>query len=281
MPRHAYAKQRGLLLLRRGPFAACDAPEGAATRDDTSADQRSRGCGGRTAISQLKSGELDWDAIFAEGVRWFHTGGVVAALSENSTVVVREAMEAARRHGTVVSFDCNYRSSLWKARGGRSPSIEVNRSLMSLVDVLFGHEGDISATLGDPSQGPVWHTLESFRPMAERIVNEFTNLKALESTVRQTFTANNNRWSAFGFADRGAYEGLNYDNLEILDRVSGGDSFASDLIYGLLAGNGLHWALDCGVAHGALAMTTVGDSSMASLAEVTSLMTRQGGETVR
>ncbi len=131
---------------------------------------------GHTAISQLKPGKLNWDAIFAEGVRWFHTGGVMAALSEHSTLVVREAMEAARRHGTVVSFDGNYRSSLWKSRGGRSASIKVNRSLMPLVDVLFGHEGDIAATPGEASEGPVWHTLESFRPMAERVVNEFPNL---------------------------------------------------------------------------------------------------------
>jgi 2-dehydro-3-deoxygluconokinase len=236
---------------------------------------------GHTAISQLKPGELDWDAIFAEGVRWFHTGGVMAALSSNSTLVVREAMEAARRHGTVVSFDCNYRASLWRTRGGRSGSIEVNRSLMPLVDVLLGHEGDIAAALGEASQGSVWHTLESFRPMAERVVREFTNLKVLASAVRKTITANKNGWSGFGFADGKAYQGLNFEDLEILDRVGGGDAFASGLIYGLMAGNGLQWALDCGVAHGALAMTTPGDSSMATLPEVTSLMRGAAGGTVR
>ena len=236
---------------------------------------------GHTAISQLKPGELDWDAIFAEGVRWFHTGGVMAALSADSTMVVREAMEAAKRHGAVVSFDCNYRSSLWKARGGRQGSIEVNRALMPLVDVLFGHEGDIAASLHEASHGPVWHTLESFGPMAGRVVKEFANLKVIASTVRRPMTANKNGWGAFGYAEGRAYEGLKFEELEILDRVGGGDSFASGLIYGLLAGKGLQWSLDCGVAHGALAMTTAGDSSMATLAEVENLMAGGGAGTVR
>ncbi len=236
---------------------------------------------GHTAISQLRPGELDWDSIFAEGVRWFHTGGVMAALSVDSTLVVREAMEAARRHGAVVSFDCNYRPSLWKARGGRRGSVAVNRELMPLVDVLFGHEGDLAATLDEASHGPVWHTLESFGSMAERVVKEFATIKVLASTMRQTNTANRNGWSAFAFAEGRAHEGLKFDELEILDRVGGGDSFAAGLIYGLLAGKGLSWALDCGVAHGALAMTTAGDSSMATLGEVERLMTGGGAGTVR
>ncbi len=236
---------------------------------------------GHTAVSQLRPGELDWDSTFAEGVRWFHTGGVMAALSADSTLVVREAMEAARRHGVVVSFDCNYRPSLWKARGGRQGSIAVNRELMPLVDVLFGHEGDLAATLGEASHGPVWHTLDSFGSMAERVVKEFANIKVIASTMRQTITANKNGWSAFGFAEGRAHEGLKFDELEILDRVGGGDSFAAGLIYGLLGGKGLPWALDCGVAHGALAMTTAGDSSMVTLSEVEKLMTGGGAGTVR
>lgn len=236
---------------------------------------------GHTAISQLRPGELDWDSIFAEGVRWFHTGGVMAALSVDSTLVVREAMETARRHGTVVSFDCNYRPSLWKARGGRQGSVAVNRELMPLVDVLFGHEGDLAKTLGEASHGPVWHTLESFGSMAERVVKEFANIRVLASTMRKTNTANRNGWSAFAFAEGRAHEGLTFDELEILDRVGGGDSFAAGLIYGLLAGKGLSWALDCGVAHGALAMTTAGDSSMATLGEVEKLIAGGGAGTVR
>jgi 2-dehydro-3-deoxygluconokinase len=236
---------------------------------------------GHTAVSQLKPGAIDWDAIFAAGVRWFHTGGVMAALSESSTEIVREAMTAAKRHGTVVSFDCNYRPSLWKARGGRQGAVDVNRSLMQLVDVLFGHEGDVAATLCDASHGPVWHTLESFAPMAKRVTEEFPNLKVIASTVRKPRTANRNGWSAFGFAEGVAHEALRFDDLEILDRVGGGDSFASGLIYGLLNGKGMRWALECGVAHGALAMTTAGDASMATLTEVERLMAGGSAGTVR
>lgn len=236
---------------------------------------------GHTAISQLKPGEIDWDGLFAQGVRWFHTGGIMAALSENATEVVREAMTAARRHGTVVSFDCNYRPSLWRARGGRAGSVEMNRSLMPLVDVLFGHEGDIAKTLGEASQGPVWHTLESFGEMARRVTEEFKGLKVIASTVRRPHTANRNGWGAFAFAGGQAHEGMRFEELEILDRVGGGDGFASGLIYGLLAGKGIEWALDCGVAHGALCMTTPGDWSMATLGEVERVMAGSAGGTVR
>ena len=237
---------------------------------------------GQTAISQLQPGEIDWDEIFEqEGARWFHTGGVMAALSESSTAVVLEAMEAAKRHGTIVSFDCNYRPSLWKSRGGRQGSVDVNRSLMPYVDVLFGHEGDIAATLGPSSHGPVWHTLETFAPMAARVTAEFPSIKVIASTVRKPITASRNGWSAFAYAEGQAYAGLKFDELEIFDRVGGGDSFASGLIYGLLEGKGMQWALNCGVAHGALAMTTAGDSSMATLAEVERLMQGGGAGTVR
>lgn len=237
---------------------------------------------GNTAISQLKPGDVDWDEIFSdEGVQWFHTGGVMAALNEGTTEVVREAMAAARRHGTIVSFDCNYRPSLWKSRGGRQGSVDVNRSLMQHVDVLFGHEGDVAATLGESSHGPVWHTLESFGPMAGRVTAEFPSVKIIASTVRKPHSANRNSWSAFAYAEGQAFEGLSFPELEILDRVGGGDSFASGLIYGLLAGKGIQWALDCGVAHGALAMTTAGDSSMATLAEVERLMAGGGAGTLR
>jgi 2-dehydro-3-deoxygluconokinase len=225
---------------------------------------------------------VDWDGLFAdEGVQWFHTGGVMAALNEGTTEVVREAMASARRHGAVVSFDCNYRPSLWKSRGGRQGSVDVNRSLMEHVDVLFGHEGDVAATLGESSHGPVWHTLESFGPMAGRVTAEFPSVKVIASTVRKPHSANRNSWSAFAYAEGQAFEGLHFPDLEILDRVGGGDSFASGLIYGLLSGKGMQWALDCGVAHGALAMTTAGDSSMATLAEVERLMAGGGAATVR
>jgi 2-dehydro-3-deoxygluconokinase len=152
---------------------------------------------------------------------------------------------------------------------------------MEHVDVLFGHEGDVAATLGESSHGPVWHTLESFGPMAGRVTAEFPSVKVIASTVRKPHSANRNSWSAFAYAEGQAFEGLHFPELEILDRVGGGDSFASGLIYGLLAGKGMQWALDCGVAHGALAMTTAGDSSMATLAEVERLMSGGGAAVQR
>ncbi len=240
---------------------------------------------GHTAISQARPGEFDWARIFSSkqggGARWFHTGGVMAGLSESSTAVVREAMTAAKKSGAVVSFDCNYRPSLWKSRGGRKGSVKVNRELMPLVDVLFGHEGDVAETLGEAAHGPVWHGLESFTPMANRIAAEFPNLKAIATTVRRPLTASRNSWSAFGWMNGRTAQGIEFNELEILDRVGGGDSFAAGFIHGLLSGKGLKWSLDCGVAHGALAMTTAGDSSLATLAEVENLMAGGSATTAR
>ncbi len=228
---------------------------------------------GHTPISQMRAGEVDWDGIFAdEGARWFHTGGIMCALSGESPGLVMEAMAAAKRHGAVVSFDCNYRASLWKEQGGRQGSIDVNRALMPYVDVLFGHEGDIAKTMGEASLGPPWHNEESFREMAGRVVDEFANVKVIATTTRRPKTANRNDWAAFGWAQGVVYRSKDYLDMEIFDRVGGGDSFAAGLIYGLLAGKGMQWALEAGVAHGALAMTTPGDSSMATLAEVEKLM---------
>ena len=237
---------------------------------------------GYTAISQMRTGQIDWDSIFGnEGVRWFHTGGIMAALSEDATELVREAITAARRHNTIVSFDCNYRPSLWKSRGGRERSVEVNRSIMPLVDVLFGHEGDLASSLGEEAQRPPWHTLDTFAPMAVRITNEFPNLKVIATTIRRAHSANRNAWSAFAFAEGQASEGLRFDELDIFDRVGGGDSFASGIIYGLLEEKGIAWALDCGIAHGALTMTTPGDASMVSLAEVERIMAGTSAGTIR
>ena len=228
---------------------------------------------GHTPISQLMPGQVDWDAIFGqEGVRWFHTGGIMCALSLQATAVVREAMEAAKRHGVVVSFDCNYRPSLWKERGGRQGSMEANRSLMPFVDVLFGHEGDVAATMGASSLGPPWHDATTYLEMSERVVREFPNVRVIATTTRRPRTANRNDWAAFAYAEGTVYDSTEYLDLEIFDRVGGGDAFAAGVIYGLLRGKGAQWALDCGVAHGALTMTTPGDSSMATLAEVESLM---------
>jgi 2-dehydro-3-deoxygluconokinase len=241
---------------------------------------------GHTAISQLQPNTINWKRIFAEeGVRWFHTGGIMAALSESATEVVREAISAARANGTIVSFDCNYRASLWKDRGGRAASIAVNRSFMPFVDVLFGHEGDLAHTIGQPlgeaSQGPVWHDLDSFRDMADRVTEAFPNLKVIATTVRRPHTASTNDWAAFAYTGRTAYDSLHLHHLDILDRVGGGDAFAAGIIYGLLASRGIQYAVNCGVAHGALAMTTPGDQSRATLAEVEHLMQGQHANTSR
>ncbi|NYF80361.1 sugar kinase [Granulicella arctica] len=231
---------------------------------------------GHTPISQLKPGQIDWDAIFSgEGVRWFHTGGVLCALSADAPEVAREAMQSARRHGVVVSYDCNYRPSLWKSYGGRQGACNVNRELAPFVDVLFGHEGDIAATLCEASSGPPWHNLESYSAMAERVTNEFPNIKFIATTTRRPRTANRNDWAAFAWTEGKVYQSIDFLDLEIYDRVGGGDSFAAGLIYGLMEDRGMQWSLDCGVAHGALAMTTPGDSSMSTLAEVERTM--QGG----
>jgi 2-dehydro-3-deoxygluconokinase len=236
---------------------------------------------GHTAISQLRPNDFDWNALFAKGVRWFHTGGIMAALSDHSPAVIREAMEAAKRHGAIVSFDCNYRPSLWQTRGGREGAVRVNRLLMPFVDVLFGHEGDVAENLGASSRGPVWHTLDSFREASERIVTEFPKLGIIASTVRKPHTASRNHWSAFAYTQGIAHEGLRFDDLEILDRVGGGDAFASGLIYGMLAGKGMRWALNCGVVHGALCMSTPGDGSMSTLPEIERLLAGELAGTIR
>ena len=232
---------------------------------------------GHTPISQLRAGEVDWDAIFGgEGARWFHTGGIMCALSPESPAVVREAMQAARRHGVIVSFDCNYRPSLWKEQGGRRGSIDVNRSLMPFVDVLFGQEGDLASAMGETSHGSPWHDEASYRKMCSRVTAEFNTVKVIATTTRRPRTANRNDWAAFGYSEGDVFRSKDYLDLDIFDRVGGGDSFAAGLIYGLMQGNGMQWALDCGVAHGALAMTTPGDSSMATLVEVERLMAGVG-----
>jgi 2-dehydro-3-deoxygluconokinase len=231
---------------------------------------------GNTPISQLRVGQVDWDGIFSgEGVRWFHTGGVMCALSTQAPAVAREAMIAAKRHGVVVSYDCNYRPSLWKNVGGRQAASEVNRSLAPHIDVLFGHGGDLAGALCEASHAAPWHSEESYAEMARKVNEEFANIRIIATTMRRTKTANRNDWAAFAYANGKAFRSVEFADLEIFDRVGGGDSFASGLIYGLLGGKDVQWSLNCGVAHGALAMTTPGDSSMATLAEVESLM--QGG----
>jgi 2-dehydro-3-deoxygluconokinase len=232
---------------------------------------------GHTAVSQLQPGEIDWEELFGrEGVRWFHTGGIFAALSESTPLVAREAMQAARRHGTVVSYDLNYRESLWKGIGGKDKAREVNRELAPLVDVMLGNEEDFTACLGLEVEGLDKELskleVEGFRRMIERAVQEFPNFKVVATTLRNAKTASINDWGAVCYSEGALYQAPTRENLEILDRVGGGDSFASGLIYGLMTNRGPQWSVECGAAHGALAMTTPGDTSMATFAEVERVM---------
>jgi 2-dehydro-3-deoxygluconokinase len=235
---------------------------------------------GHTAVSQLKPGDIDWEEIFGKhGVRWFHTGGIFCALSETSPEVALEAMQAARKHGTIISYDLNYRDSLWKAIGGKKRAQEVNRRLAPLVDVMLGNEEDFSAALGFEVQGLDEHIskveAEAFKKMIASVVKEFP-FKVVATTLRKAKTATLNDWGAICYQDGSFYEAKWRENLEIFDRVGGGDSFASGLIYGFLSGQGPQWAVECGAAHGALAMTTPGDTTMATLKEVMQVM-RGGG----
>jgi 2-dehydro-3-deoxygluconokinase len=221
----------------------------------------------------MKVGDIDWERVFGEeGARWFHTGGIFSALSETTPQVACEAMQAAKRNGTIVSFDLNYRDSLWQANGGKPRAREVNRELASLVDVMLGNEEDFTACLGFEVEGmdEQFSKLDpgNFRKMIERATTEFPNLKVVATTLRHARTATINDWGAVCYVDGQFYQAATRENLEILDRIGGGDSFASGLIYGFLTGRGPQWAVDCGAAHGALAMTTPGDTTMATLGEV-------------
>jgi 2-dehydro-3-deoxygluconokinase len=232
---------------------------------------------GHTAVSQLKPDDIDWEQIFGdEGARWFHTGGIFCALSDTTPAVAREAMEAAKKHGTIISYDLNYRDSLWRSIGGRERAIAVNRELAPLVDVMIGNEEDFTAALGFEVEGLDEHhsqlEVENFRRMIEKAVAVFPNFAVVATTLRNAKTATVNDWGAVCYAGGELYQAPVRENLEILDRVGGGDSFASGLIYGLLTGRGPQWAVECGAAHGALAMTTPGDTTMATLAEVEKVM---------
>ena len=240
---------------------------------------------GHTAISQLKPGEIDWENIFGVlGARWFHTGGIYCALSPSAADVAMEAMQAARKHNVVVSYDLNYRDSLWKSFGGKKRAQEVNRKLAAFVDVMLGNEEDFSAALGYDIPGADEQftsvTTDGFKNMIANVVKDFP-FKVVATTLRTATTATRNDWGAICYCDGQFHEAATRENLEILDRVGGGDSFASGLIYGFLAGKGPQWAVECGAAHGALAMTTPGDTTMVTLDEVLRVMQRTGARIAR
>ena len=237
------------------------------------------GCSDRglTAVSQLEPGDFDWSAIFGEGAgsRWLHTGGIFAALSASTAQVAAEAMDAAHAHGTPVSYDLNFRDSLWKSIGGKAKAQAVNRELVRKVDLLLGNEEDFSAMLGVKLKGVSEDfddlPIAAYEEMLREVAALYPNLKLIASTLRTASTASRNAWGAMAlYEDKVVH--VPQREIDILDRVGGGDSFASGLIYGLLAAKPIEWALRCGVAHGALAMTTPGDTSTATLAEVERLI---------
>jgi 2-dehydro-3-deoxygluconokinase len=240
---------------------------------------------GHTAISQLKPGDIDWDEVFGkQGARWFHTGGIFCALSPTTPDVALEAMQAAKRHRTLVSYDLNYRASLWKSNGGKKQAQEVNRRIAPYVNVMLGTEEDFSAALGFEVPGMDEHhsklEVDAFKQMIGKVVKDCP-FNVVATTLRKAKTATQNDWGAICYCDGKFYQAKNRENLEIFDRVGGGDSFASGLIYGFLSGKDPQWAVECGAAHGALAMTTPGDTSMATLQEVIQVMEGVGARIAR
>jgi 2-dehydro-3-deoxygluconokinase len=242
---------------------------------------------GNTAASQLAPDAVDWDHLFGDlGVRWFHSGGIYAALSGSTPDVIEAAMIAARQHGTIVSYDLNYRPSLWQSAGGRAAAQRVNRRLAAYVDVMLGNEEDFTACLGLEVTGTDANLTalpaEAFKEMIGQAAAQFPNFSVIATTLRAVTTATVNDWSAIAWSPADGFaESTRRQGLEILDRVGGGDSFASGLIYGLLAGLGLKAAVEYGAAHGALAMTTPGDASTARKDEVDKLVAGGGARAAR
>lgn len=242
---------------------------------------------GNTAVSQLKPGDFDFGEIFkGAGSRWLHTGGIFAALSSSTAEVAYDAASSARANGTIVSYDLNYRPSLWKSIGGKAKAQEVNQRLAGTVDVLIGNEEDFEVALGIEIEGSDGSykklDLDSYSKMIEATSKKYPNLEVIAVTLRTVKSASLNDWTGVAWSKSdGFIVGKTYEELEIFDRVGGGDSFASGLIFGLLSGFKLKEALEYGLAHGALAMTTPGDTSMATLAEVKKLAEGGSARVVR
>jgi 2-dehydro-3-deoxygluconokinase len=224
------------------------------------------------AAAMLKAGDFDWPTIFGKGIRWFHTGGLFAGLSATTPALISEAMAAARSHGAVVSYDLNYRAKLWNIRGGLAEARTVTAPIMESVDVLVGNEEDIQLTLGIP--GPDISSgrapLDEYVEMIQKVVRRYPTIRLIASTLRDVRSATRHVWSAVAWSAGEVYTAPSIE-LEVLDRVGGGDGFASGLIFGLLNGRSIDQALRLGWAHGALVTTYPGDTTMATLDEVESL----------
>ncbi len=245
------------------------------------------GCSDRanTAISKMTPEDFDFDYIFGTlGVRWFHTGGIYAALSEESCETILAAIKTAKKYGTIVSYDLNYRPSMWSAIGGKEKAQQVNKEAAKYVDVMIGNEEDFTACLGleveGNDSGLKKLNLDGYKKMIARAVETYPNFKVCATTLRTVKSASLNDWSALCCADGEIYTSRSYADIEVFDRVGGGDSFASGLIYGLMTTGSPQTAVDYGAAHGALAMTTPGDTSMASREEVEALM-KGGGARIK
>lgn len=223
---------------------------------------------GHSATVGMKPGDVDWKKLFARGVRWFHTGGIFSALSDGTRAVVAEAIKAAHEAGTIVSYDLNFRSKLWSSK----QAIETTKPLVPYIDCLIGNEEDFQKVLGyqvkgvDIEKGELDTT--AFKDMVTRVANDYKNISVVGTTLRGVHSAGINDWSAIMWNDGKFYEGLQMPKLEIEDRVGGGDGFASGFIYGFLTGADPQTCVNTGVAHGALLMTTRGDSSMITLEEL-------------
>ena len=241
---------------------------------------------GHSAASQIKPGEFDWDRIFGqEGVRWFHTGGIFAGLAPSTAEATIEAVQAANKYGAIVSYDLNYRASLWKSQGGQERARAVNRAIAPYVDVMLGNEEDFTACLGFEVEGMDEDISNidpaNFKKMIATAVQTFPNFKVVGTTLRNAKTATINDWGAIIYAGGEFYQSMLRENLEIYDRVGGGDGFASGLIYGFLENKGPQLAVEYGAAHGALAMTTPGDTSMVNVKEVEAIMKGKGARVIR
>jgi len=229
---------------------------------------------GHTAAAQIQPDDFDWDALFGDlGVRWLHTGGIFAGLSESTARTVLAASAAAKRHGTVVSYDLNYRPSLWQSRGGSAAAAALTASVVDNVDVLFGDVSDLATRLGSPvraDEATDQHAeADRLATVMQQVGARYPNLAMVGTTLRTVHSATVNSWGGLAWSKATGVVAARYrPDLGILDRVGGGDAFASGLIFGLLTGAPLATAVEYGAANGALAMTTPGDFSMASRREV-------------
>jgi 2-dehydro-3-deoxygluconokinase len=224
------------------------------------------------AAARLKPGDFDWASIFGSGVRWFHSGGIFASLSETTSELIIEAMEAAHKHGAIVSFDLNYREKLWSASGGGDRAVSVLGRIVEHVDVLVGNEEDLQKGLGIP--GPEVAATSALDPstfvgMIDRTLKKFPNLKVVATTLREVHSTSRHRWSAVAWMNGDTFVAPTCD-IDVYDRVGGGDGFASGLIYGLLTGETPEESVKLGWAHGALIATFPGDTTMATVDQVRS-----------